>query len=452
MSTPVQLLGIEHFSGCALVPWGESTGAEDIPGSWGCPKPLVRASSGKRPVMNRGSRVLLTLPDWPWPPDRGKRVRTHLALQSIAQDFDVDVLILHDAGDPGSTPPSLPPVRSIEAFPLQLRPKPLAATESMVHRWPWQVSVRDRTEVASWIARSGPWEAVWFGGVPHWLWFSGLIRPGTPVAVDMDDVESEKLRAELAVRRFEGGASALKKLQRRIELRWWERIERKVCSSVEAVVVCSELDQQRLSARTRPGADCPVTTVPNTYPPPAESTGHGDPHGPILFLANFDYGPNQDACRWLLDHIAPKILAKNPTARLQLVGRDTQGFLGTLVSLPDQVEVVGTVPEVAPYLNSASLSVAPIRLGGGTRIKIIESMAYGVPVVSTPLGCEGLGVVDGRQVLEADSARDFADACCLLLSDSAARDRLTHHGLEHYRRHFRPEAAESAINGIMAQL
>ena len=116
------------------------------------------------------------------------------------------------------------------------------------------------------------------------------------------------------------------------------------------------------------------------------------------------------------------------------------------------VELIGPVPTVDTILNGACASVVPIQFGGGTRIKILESMAYGVPVVSTTLGCEGLDLRDGLDVLIGDTPADFAAQCVRLLRNPQERLEMSRHGRTRYQESFRPKAAEASISRIMAQL
>jgi glycosyltransferase involved in cell wall biosynthesis len=132
-----------------------------------------------------------------------------------------------------------------------------------------------------------------------------------------------------------------------------------------------------------------------------------------------DWEPNIDAVAYFCSEIFPNIRAEFPQAIFEIVGRNPHATVKQLAS--PFVEVTGTVPSVSKYLNEASVMVVPLRIGGGTRLKIFEAMAVGKAVVSTSIGAEGLDVQSGRDLILADDAKSFAEAVCLLLRDAQRR-------------------------------
>jgi glycosyltransferase involved in cell wall biosynthesis len=135
----------------------------------------------------------------------------------------------------------------------------------------------------------------------------------------------------------------------------------------------------------------------------------------LLFIGRLQYFPNQNGLRWFLSEVWPLIRAEVRPARLIVVGQADPNEMERLRS-PD-VEYAGRVPFVEPYLETASVSICPLLEGSGTRVKIIEAMAAGVPVVSTSKGAEGLEVTAGRHLLIADTPGEFANAVRLVLTD-----------------------------------
>jgi glycosyltransferase involved in cell wall biosynthesis len=140
-----------------------------------------------------------------------------------------------------------------------------------------------------------------------------------------------------------------------------------------------------------------------------------------------DYAPNVDAAAWFVRQIFPSVLRRVPEARLLLVGHDTYHRARPLAD-GDRIVATGSVADVAPLVAQSTVSVAPIRVGSGTRVKILEALALGVPVVSTTLGAEGLDLMPGREILLADEAERFADQVVRLLTDGVARDALAEAG------------------------
>ena len=134
-----------------------------------------------------------------------------------------------------------------------------------------------------------------------------------------------------------------------------------------------------------------------------------------LFQATFDYAPNMDAVDWLVSEVAPRLRARVADLEMQTCGPDRAG--SERYHNPPGVTVVGAVPTMMPELTRADIVVVPIRYGSGTRLKILESFAHRVPVVSTSIGAEGLRVEDGVHLLLADDPDGFAAACERLLTE-----------------------------------
>lgn len=145
--------------------------------------------------------------------------------------------------------------------------------------------------------------------------------------------------------------------------------------------------------------------------------------GNIVFLGSLDWLPNQDGVRFFVEKVWPRIHAQEPDAVFQIVGRNPSRSVERLEE-HEGVKVVGTVPDVRPYLAEASVVVVPLLVGGGTRIKIFEAMAMGRAVVSTTLGAEGLPVQHGHDLVLADGAGDFSNAVLMLLQDESRRNTI----------------------------
>ncbi len=145
---------------------------------------------------------------------------------------------------------------------------------------------------------------------------------------------------------------------------------------------------------------------PGPPPPPPFTLG---------FLGSMDWMPNIDACQFFLDDILPLVHAQRPDCRLKIIGRNPPAHLRDRAS--DRVVITGTVDDVRPHVQDCHAVIVPLRAGGGTRIKIYEAMALGVPVISTAVGAEGLPVVHEADILLADEADDFAHAILRLAED-----------------------------------
>lgn len=193
----------------------------------------------------------------------------------------------------------------------------------------------------------------------------------------------------------------------RRQWRKFERFERWAYSAAARVVAVSP-DDARLM-RDRFGAQR-VAVVDNGVDPSffRPSEGPRDPFR-VLFLGSLDWRPNQDAVRLLLDDIFPVVREREPRAILDVVGRNPPDWLRE-ASARSGVELHGSVPDVRPFVARAGVLAVPLRIGGGSRLKILEALASGLPVISTRIGAEGLDLEAGRHLTIADGPGPFADA------------------------------------------
>ena len=216
---------------------------------------------------------------------------------------------------------------------------------------------------------------------------------------------------------------SLRKLSYIYEAARMLRYERRTLGKFHHILAVSENDrQQMLEMDTR----CEITVVPTgvdvaKFPvaPPSTIT---PPR--IVFTGSMDWEPNIDAMEYFCAQVWPRILSEYPDAIFQIVGRNPFARVQRLAS--QSVQVTGTVPSVKDYLRDATIVVVPLRIGGGTRLKIYEAMAMGKALVSTSIGAEGLSFENGRDLMLADDASSFADAILLLLRDGEVRRRFEH--------------------------
>lgn len=237
--------------------------------------------------------------------------------------------------------------------------------------------------------------------------------------LDMDDYESRtKRRYADTLLRAQG---ALQFLVGRREARVWGALEDRLIPKFDRVYVCSEMDRGLLGKRF-PASHFLV--VPNVVDPPAFAPATPANPFTFLFVGSLGYPPNRDAALFLCTDILP-ILRQITTQpfRVQIVGAQPDATLKKLDNGGD-IEMVGPVPDLAPYYGKAGAAVAPLRAGGGTRIKILEAFSYALPVISTCIGAEGLEVSDQDNILLADTPQAFAMECRKLLEDPILRRQI----------------------------
>jgi glycosyltransferase involved in cell wall biosynthesis len=207
--------------------------------------------------------------------------------------------------------------------------------------------------------------------------------------------------------------------------REWKRtrpLEARVCRSFDHVLTVSEEDQQIIQSEF--GIDH-VSAIPtgvdtDFFCPP----GNQSVPGRMVFVGSMDWDPNEDAIVWFLENVYPLIRRQVPNASFVVVGRNPSSRLQAVASKDPAVEITGWVPDVRPYLSQAEVVVVPLRVGGGTRIKIPEAMAMAKAVVSTPIGAEGLPFLNDREICIAERSEDFAGAVIKLLTQRCIREAI----------------------------
>jgi polysaccharide biosynthesis protein PslH len=190
--------------------------------------------------------------------------------------------------------------------------------------------------------------------------------------------------------------------------RKFERLERRVFAAVDRVVAVSEEDAALV--RGHFGVEH-VDVVDNGIDRPyfEHVAGERRPEA-ILFLGSLEWRPNLDAVRLLLDQVFPAVRARVPSAHLSVVGRNPPPWLAQRVQAMEGVELHANVADVRPYLGACGVLAVPLRIGGGSRLKILEALASGLPVVSTRVGAEGLCLEAGRDLVVVKDGADMADA------------------------------------------
>ena len=200
---------------------------------------------------------------------------------------------------------------------------------------------------------------------------------------------------------------------RSFNARWMASYEPRLVRRCSRAIAVSEADRDAL-LEVAPGAR--VDVIPNGVDTrvlrPLPVAG-GPPV--VVFVGSMGYLPCSDGARWFLQSVFPLLCRRGPGMECWIVGRDAPRSLTALAS--ERVHITGTVDDVLPYYRRATVAIAPLRAGGGSRLKILEAMAIGRPVVSTTIGAEGLNLVDGREFLLADSAEAFAGAVAALVEN-----------------------------------
>jgi glycosyltransferase involved in cell wall biosynthesis len=368
------------------------------------------------------AETLFLAPAMPAEGGNGLAMRAGLLLEGLSRAAPVRVLVVPVFGDPG--PPSALADRlasSVEVLPLDPNPDPVAdltarlgtpegrARAGALH--PLPTLCRTATPAASKAVAEAARRVALV--VAMRLYLAPLLDalldrdPRPALVLDVDDVESLTQR----------GLGQLEEASR------FERLERVYLPLLDHVVACSRDDADHLAGLHRLRS---TVVVPNAIRPPAPASGRLPAHHDLVFVGNLSYGPNADGARWLCEEVLPLL----DGSTVALVGSQPGPDVLELAA-DRRVTVAADVPDVGPWYRSASVAVAPLRAGGGTRIKVLEAFAHRRAVVATTAGAGGLGLAgsDGP-IVTADTADAFAAACRRLLDQPPLASSLAERGAE----------------------
>jgi glycosyltransferase involved in cell wall biosynthesis len=346
-------------------------------------------------------RILILTPRIPWPPRDGGRVAMSRLAQSLADcGAEIEILSLNPRKHRAAVEAPLP-IRAVDIDTSRLT-----------------LSVKSPFLVARFISSE-------FRDV-----LTATVRRFRP---DVVQIESPFLLPYAATARAAGGARIVLR-SHNVEFRIWEglaciernplrrfamrriaaslrRYELREMSKLDAVVPISEADAEDFR---RLGCARPMHVVPCSVVVPSAGSAEDGRH--VGFIGSLDFRPNQDAVRWILDELWPRVTALQPDARLSIAGSSPPEWLCRRIDHHD-------VDDAGQFMRGLSVMIAPLFAGGGMRIKVLEAMALGKPVVATTIGAGGIDYRHDRDILIADDAASFADAVVRLLRepDTAAR-------------------------------
>jgi len=372
-------------------------------------------------------RILALTPQLPYPPQQGTSLRNYHLLRYLATRHQVSLLSF---ASPDVAPRDLAHLRS-----LCHAVRTVATPHRSFTRRLWTLVSSTRPDMA-WRLYSPEYSqalAAWLAGerfdvlqvegieMAPYLW---RLQPPRPLLV-FDDHNAEYVLQKRAfltdlghLRRWPAAAYSFVQWQR------LRRFERAVCLLADRLVAVSEADAAALASldpRLRP------VVVPNgvdleayrpDFPPLA-----GLAHPSLAFTGKMDFRPNIDAVLWFAHEVLPRLWERVPEAHLYIVGQSPSPRLDALRAEP-RITITGRVADVRPYIAGADIYVVPLRVGGGTRLKVLEAMAMGKALVSTSLGVEGLRVTAGQDVVLADTPDAFAEAVTMLLANPSRRRAL----------------------------
>jgi sugar transferase (PEP-CTERM/EpsH1 system associated) len=368
-------------------------------------------------------RILFLTPQYPYPPHKGTILRNYNLIAGLAARHEIDLLSFAD-----STPAASPLdrlCRRSTTIPLPQRPNWRRALDTVLSPWPdmglrlWSSAYQQ--QLTAWL-NDGAYDVIQVEGLELARYTLTLAhRSGGgergPVIV-FDDHNAEYLlqkrmaEAEIAARGWNAGA-----VYSSIQWRKLRNFERRVCQQADRVACVSAADAialQQLDPTLK------VYIIPNGvdtdfYQREKVTPLDLPPHA-LVFTGTMDFRPNVDAILWFAQEVLPLIKRQMPDVHIYIVGQRPHARLDVLSGDP-AMTLTGAVDDTRPYITAADVYIVPLRMGGGTRLKLLEALSLQAPIVSTTLGAEGFEVTNGEQLLIADEAAAFARSIIELIDD-----------------------------------
>jgi polysaccharide biosynthesis protein PslH len=382
-------------------------------------------------------KILVVYPYVPYPLDRGTYQRTFHLLRELARAHEITLIALTEKGEGFAHKPLFEQFcERVEFVPFVHPPWPKFFPDRLLNATPvsighWKSAELDRKidEVLS----QTKFDFVHVCDLVMADYFLKGERAKLPLVVDRSRVDLQYQLAEHSRMNF-----PLRTRMLRYEgyFKMW-RYERKVAKRAKLEVVCGPDDETFL--RKHINANMGIQVLVNGVDLDFFCTGEDDAsrasEPTVIFCGAMDYNPNIDALRWYFSEIHDPLHKQIPNLRVLVVGKDPIPEVKAYSTKPG-VTVTGSVPDVRPYYRQAWMQIVPLRIGGGTRLKIVESLAIRTPVISTTIGAQGLDLQHGKDILLADTAEDFVKETARALKDAQLRKQLEVAGLQTARIRF----------------
>lgn len=347
-------------------------------------------------------RILFLSRWYPYPPDNGSKIRVFGLLRGLCERHDVTLISFRDPSEAAAAPPAPGPV-DIQTCPYrEFRAGSGRALAGLLSPTPRFLIDTYSAEMEQLITRAIE-QTAYDVVIASQLSMASYHRLFRGLPAIFEEVELGAFWPEQ-----DAGHGLTGRWRRQIT---WTKHRRYTARLVEHFACCTVASEveRRLLATAAP-AYTAVHVVPNSVDTTATSVVAREPNA-LIFTGSMRFAPNRDAATWFVEEILPLVSARVPGARMTITGEPGPAPFPTR----PEVTLAGHVPDVRSLVAASAVSLAPIRVGGGTRLKILEAMAARTPVVATSKAAEGLDARPGEHLLVADSPAAFADAVCRLL-------------------------------------
>ena len=369
-------------------------------------------------------KVLMISMTFPYPLKSGGKVRVFNLIRELSQNHEIYLVSLIHKDELCHVSKMYDYCRQIEVVPIEHNTisklvRAIKIMASVFTNIPAEIAAKDSIKFKKRIRNiisANKFDAIqveWIQ-MAHYVPFDQITR--IPKILTEHDVAYVPIQ-----RRAEHERGLLKYILSR-ECRKMKQYEEKFCKRFEAIIAMSDTDKQRLldlddsfNVSVIPNGVSTDDIKPNLTPRAGVD---------LLFIGWMKHYPNRDAMYFFLNQIYPVLIQKRPDVKIYIVGQHVPAELLRKAEGLKNVIFTGYVEDISEYLNKCTVYICPLRIGGGTRLKILEAMAAGIPIVSTSIGAEGLDLTHGEHLLIADNPNDFAHSICSLLENQTLRQHM----------------------------
>lgn len=372
------------------------------------------------------ANILVLTPQLPYPPHQGTSLRNYHIIRGLGQRHAITLLSFREenqTADPETIAPLLSLCTAVHTEPVPARGYGRRLKQLLTTRRPDMVHRLNSPAFAGTLRRllrEQLFEVVQVEGLElaHTIGLIHAVSPGSKILFDDHNAETE-LQWRNMITDFRHPRRWPAAVYSWVQVGRLRRFERWACENADAVTAVSEADRRHLESLTAG----PITVIPNCIDVAQYRAASSPVVYDLVFSGKMDYRPNVDAVLWFADEVWPQVRAARPAATWAIVGQRPHPRLARLRHI-EGITVTGWVESIRPFLAGARLFIMPLRIGSGTRLKLIEAMAAGRAIVSTPTGTEGFPVRHGKELLLAKTAAEMGAAVLHLLDHSEERERL----------------------------
>ena len=362
-------------------------------------------------------RILMLSPTLPWPLNTGEKIRIHHLLRELSSTNEVSLVTLVNQPEMGQIDAIRPYCSALEVVQVQ-KSRRAAILQASLSLQPYRAVKLQSAQfhtIVNRVAERATFDLIWVNILEMLGYVGPQLAAGATVVLDQQNAD------ELVWERYAHHGGWFTRAFAYQELRKLRRFQSKHLSSVDVLLCVSERDAGLMKGRVPD--TCQVWTAPNGVDLDFFQMFSGEPADKgnvVLLTGSMDVTMNIDAAVTFAQDIMPVVRDRVPAAEFWVVGRNPDRRVRALSRIPG-VTVTGTVDDVRPFYAKAKVFVAPYRFGGGTKLKVLEAMATGVPVVSTPVGCQGIDVAPGEHCWVEETGPRFAERVIELLEHEGRR-------------------------------